>query len=134
MEFILVKGGPGSFPLGPTLFYAQRLCVWEMIDTIQRMCGDILENVRLLRTSDDITWEVYQRDPRARRFVERTLHILVEACIDLAHHIIAEEGFEEPASYSEAFRILGRHGVLPQAEAESYKRMARFRNLPSTAL
>lgn len=96
---------------------------------IQRICLDIRDNVRLLRASDDITWEVYRRDPRARRFVERTLHILVEACIDLAHHIIADEGFEEPGSYGEAFRVLARHGVLPENEADDYERMARFRNL-----
>lgn len=96
---------------------------------IQRMCSDIRANVQLLRDAKDITWEVYCRDPRSRRFVERTLHILVETCIDIAHHIISDDGFEEPASYSEAFRILAAHGVLPSKEAEIYERMARFRNL-----
>jgi uncharacterized protein YutE (UPF0331/DUF86 family) len=96
---------------------------------IQRMCSDIRANVQLLRDAVDITWDVYCRDPRSRRFVERTLHILVEACIDIAHHILSDEGFEEPGSYSEAFRILADHGILPRDEVAVYERMARFRNL-----
>ena len=96
---------------------------------IQRLCSDIRANVQLLRDAKDITWEVYGRDPRSRRFVERTLHILVEACIDIAHHIISDQGFEEPGSYGEAFRILAAHGILPSEEAGIYERMARFRNL-----
>ncbi|ROR01522.1 type VII toxin-antitoxin system HepT family RNase toxin [Desulfosoma caldarium] len=102
-----------------------------MVDKVlvQRMCSDIRANVQLLREATDITWEVYCRDPRSRRFVERTLHILVETCIDIAHHIISDDGFEEPTSYSEAFQILATHGVLPMEEVEIYERMARFRNL-----
>jgi len=96
---------------------------------IERLCSDIRANVQLLREAKDITWEVYCRDPRSRRFVERTLHILVETCIDIAHHIISDERFEEPGSYGEAFRILAAHGILPAEEAGIYERMARFRNL-----
>ena len=65
----------------------------------ERILGDIKANVRDLRNATDITWDVYRTDKRARRFVERTLHIIIEACTDIAQHIISDEGFREPSSY-----------------------------------
>lgn len=94
----------------------------------QRICSDIRSNARLLREARDITWEVYGRGPRAGRFVERTLHILVEACIDIAQHIISDEGFQEPGSYRDAFRIPAEHGILSEPESAVFERMVRFRN------
>lgn len=57
-----------------------------MVDRLllEKVLMDIKSNVQDLRQMIDITWEVYKTDKRSRRFVERTLHILVEACIDIA--------------------------------------------------
>lgn len=66
---------------------------------IERILSDIRSNTQDLRQATDITWEVYKVDKRVRRFVERTLHILIEACIDIAQHIISDEKFREPDSY-----------------------------------
>ena len=50
---------------------------------VERIVADIKGNINELRSADDISWEVYKTDMRSRRFVERTLHILVEAIIDV---------------------------------------------------
>jgi uncharacterized protein YutE (UPF0331/DUF86 family) len=47
----------------------------------------------------------------------------------LADHLISEEEWGMPGSFSEAIDKLAEHGVLPQADAETYKSMVRFRNL-----
>ena len=62
---------------------------------LESILGDIRYNVRLLQEADDIDWASYQQDPRSRRFVERTLHIIIEACIDLAQHIISDQGLRK---------------------------------------
>jgi uncharacterized protein YutE (UPF0331/DUF86 family) len=95
----------------------------------ERILGDIKANVRDLRNAVDITWDVYRTDKRARRFVERTLHIIIEACIDIAQHIISDEGFREPSSYREAFAILTENGVLRKEDLERFENIASFRNL-----
>ena len=96
---------------------------------VERILGDIKANVHELRNAVDITWDVYRTDKRARRFVERTLHIIIEACIDIAQHIISDEAFREPSSYRETFAILTENGVLRKKDLERFENIASFRNL-----
>ena len=72
-----------------------------MVDQVlvERILTDIKSNIRALRSADDISWEVYKADMRSRRFVERSLHIMVEAVIDVGQHIISDEKLREPISY-----------------------------------
>ena len=71
---------------------------------IERILSDINSNINALQNADDITWEVYKSDVRSRRFVERSLHIMVEAVIDVAQHIVSDENFREPSSYRDTFK------------------------------
>lgn len=96
---------------------------------IERILGDIRANVRDLRNAGDITWEIYRTDNRARRYVERTLHILIEACIDIAQHIITDEGLREPLSYRDSFVVLAERGVIKKEDLAVLENMASFRNL-----
>jgi uncharacterized protein YutE (UPF0331/DUF86 family) len=102
-----------------------------MVDRLllETILGDIRANIRELEKAKDITWEVYQSDVRIRRFVERTLHILIEACIDVAQHIISDEGFREPSSYRDAFVILAEENIIPADQLPRLEQMAAFRNL-----
>lgn len=81
-----------------------------------------------LRAADDITYDRFITDIRAQRFVERTLQISVEACIDLTHHIISDERWREPSSYADAFMVLAENGVITSEQVKKYALMARFRN------
>lgn len=96
---------------------------------IERILSDINSNIVELRSAGDITWEVYQKDARSRRFVERTLHIIIEAMIDAAHHIISDEGWREPLSYRDAFVVLYENNVLSKENLPCYEKIAAFRNL-----
>jgi uncharacterized protein YutE (UPF0331/DUF86 family) len=102
-----------------------------MVDRIllEKILADIISNVHGLRQANDITWEVYQTDIRSRRFVERTLHVLIEACIDVAQHIISDEHFREPASYRDAFVVLAEERVINPDDLPRFEQMAAFRNL-----
>jgi uncharacterized protein YutE (UPF0331/DUF86 family) len=70
---------------------------------LERILADIKSNVTELKNAKDITWDIYRTDIRERRFVERTLHITIEGCIDAAQHIIADEQMREPTSYRDTF-------------------------------
>lgn len=98
------------------------------IPLIQRLLNNLEGYINELRDATDITLEKYRRDIRLQRFVERTLEIAVACCLDVVHHIISDEGFREPDSYSDAFRVLVEHGVLPEAFLSDYQVMAQFRN------
>ncbi|MBW2037455.1 MAG: DUF86 domain-containing protein [Deltaproteobacteria bacterium] len=102
-----------------------------MVDRIliERIISDIKANVKELREATDITWDVYRTDKRARRYVERTLHITIEACIDVAQHIISEQGFREPTSYRDVFLVLAENGIISPSVLAKLENMASLRNL-----
>ena len=96
---------------------------------LERILSDIKSNLQDLKGASDITWEIYKTDIRMRRFVERTLHIMIEACIDIAQHIISDEQFREPANYRDTFVVLSEKGILDADDLTRFENMASFRNL-----
>jgi uncharacterized protein YutE (UPF0331/DUF86 family) len=102
-----------------------------MVDVVlvEKILGDIKSNVSELRQATDITWNIYRTDKRSRRFVERTLHILIEACIDVAQHIISDEQLREPTSYRDTFAVLAESGIIQPEDLTRMENMASFRNL-----
>lgn len=103
----------------------------DMVDivVVEKILGDIKSNVSELRQATDITWEIYRTDKRSRRFVERTLHILIEACIDVAQHIISDEQLREPTSYRDTFAVLAENGIIQADDLSRMENMSSFRNL-----
>ncbi|MBW1699824.1 MAG: DUF86 domain-containing protein [Deltaproteobacteria bacterium] len=96
---------------------------------VERILTDIKSNLQDLKNASDITWEVYVLDKRARRFVERTLHIMIEACIDIAQHIISDRQLREPANYRDTFVVLAENGIIDVKDLKRFENMASFRNL-----
>jgi uncharacterized protein YutE (UPF0331/DUF86 family) len=96
---------------------------------LERILSDIRSNLDDLKSASDITWDVYRLEKRPRRFVERTLHILIEACIDIAQHIISDEKMREPSNYRDSFVVLAENNVIPPADLPKFENMASFRNL-----
>jgi uncharacterized protein YutE (UPF0331/DUF86 family) len=66
---------------------------------------------------------------RARRFIERTLHIAIEGCIDVAQHIISDEKLREPTSYRDTFVVLAENRILNPDDLAKFENIASFRNL-----
>jgi uncharacterized protein YutE (UPF0331/DUF86 family) len=96
---------------------------------LERILADIKSNVKELKNAKDITWDVYRTDIRERRFVERTLHIIIEGCIDAAQHIISDEKMREPTSYRDTFMVLTENKILKTDDLPRFENIASFRNL-----
>lgn len=65
-------------------------------------------------------------DAYARRYAVQSA---AQACIDLANHVIASEGWRVPADYGEAFTVLAEHDVIPEDLADRLRALAGLRNL-----
>ena len=52
----------------------------------------------------------------------------MEAILDIAHHVISDEGYREPGSYADAFVVLAENGVISAETARNGKLMAKFRD------
>lgn len=104
---------------------------WKMVDKeiIENLCTSIRTNLRELSDAQDIDWDKFVKDNRSKRFVERVLQITIEAMIDIGHHIISDEGFREPESYRDVFKILTENGIIPNQKLQQYENIAAFRNI-----
>ncbi len=76
-----------------------------------------------------VSVEQYRQDWKTQRIVERTLQMAIEACVDIATHVIADRGLRVPATYAEPFEVLGEAGLLGPGMQEAMVRMAKFRNV-----
>lgn len=57
------------------------------------------------------------------------LQVSIEACIDIANHIIASEVYRAPRNYKDAFAVLGENRVIPPDLVPTMQAMVGFRNL-----
>ncbi|WP_028308044.1 type VII toxin-antitoxin system HepT family RNase toxin [Desulfitibacter alkalitolerans] len=77
----------------------------------------------------ELNWETFLSDKVVRRYVERTLHIAIEACLDIANHIISYEGYREPKSNQDTFQVLIEEGIFDKDFGQRMMKMAQFRNV-----
>jgi uncharacterized protein YutE (UPF0331/DUF86 family) len=60
--------------------------------------------------------------------VERELQIVIEACLDIGHHVISREGLRRPGDYREVFEVLREAGIIGTDLGRRLEEMASFRN------
>lgn len=95
----------------------------------------ILRLLRAVADDLDVLQTAAAADPEQRsgplwlRGVKYTFITAIEACVDVAQHICASEGWGPPRDNADAFALLGRHGVLDQGLAVRMRRAAGFRNV-----
>ncbi|MGV9171885.1 MAG: type VII toxin-antitoxin system HepT family RNase toxin, partial [Promethearchaeia archaeon] len=53
---------------------------------------------------------------------------IIEACIDIAAHIISVSELERPKTYAELFEVLGDNQIIDSTLSQNLSNMARFRN------
>ena len=62
------------------------------------------------------------------RFLERTLHLSVEAILVIGSHIISDERLGNPKYNSDIIEILAKNNIIKE-NVDSYIKMAKFRNI-----
>lgn len=90
------------------------------------LLNEYIDDLHSLQGADYAT---YIENKILRRAVERTLHLAIEACLDIGQHIIASEGFRRPTSNRDVFVILAEEGILSRELLSRFVDMAAFRNL-----
>lgn len=73
--------------------------------------------------------EAIRRDVREERFVAHTLQLAVQAALDAASHIVADERLGEPSTNRELFSLLAGAGWIPEELAEALGRAVGLRNI-----
>lgn len=63
--------------------------------------------------------------------VESAKHLLqvsIECCLDIAHHIVADEGYRTAKDYYDSFVVLNEEGILPSSFMPVLRKIVSFRN------
>ncbi len=73
--------------------------------------------------------DLLETDLLQRRFVEHTLQIAIQACQDVASHIVSDDRLGEPKTNQELFDLLSSAGWLTSDIATAMRRAVGFRNI-----
>ncbi len=96
---------------------------------IKKKLSKIVEYVNEIRQTEIKDFHEFRNNVIVKRFIERNLELAIEQAIDICRHIAVSTLKKLPESYSECFELLKEKGIIPEKHAETYKRMAKFRNL-----
>ena len=73
--------------------------------------------------------EKFLKDFDCQDIVSFKLQLAIQNCIDIAAHVISEEGLGMPGSFTEMFYLLEENGYLSGELTEKMVRAVGFRNL-----
>ena len=94
-----------------------------------RKLAELDEYLKQVSEYSDITVKEYYDDWKAQRIIERTLQMMLETCVDIAGHIISDEGYRIPKSYADTFRVLYENNIFDKKLFQTMDKMAKFRNI-----
>jgi uncharacterized protein YutE (UPF0331/DUF86 family) len=83
-----------------------------------------VSDLRRLAVSDRL-----DSDIKERRFVEHTLQLGVQACLDAASHVVSDDRLGEPQTNQELFRLLEQAGLISRDLSQKMRAAAGFRNI-----
>jgi len=103
-------------------------CVVVDETRVLRLLRGVTDDLAILHR-ESAADDARRADPIWLRGIKYTFVTAIEACIDIAQHICAAEGWGPPADNGDAMRLLGRHGVLAADLAEPLRKAVGFRSV-----
>jgi uncharacterized protein YutE (UPF0331/DUF86 family) len=98
-------------------------------DLLRRKLSELSEYVTQVSEYRDLTVDRYRADWKTQRIVERTLQMAIEACLDVASHVLADRGLHAPTTYAETFEVLVQAGLMSDGLGRVMIEMTGFRNV-----
>ncbi|MEK7727133.1 MAG: DUF86 domain-containing protein [candidate division KSB1 bacterium] len=97
-------------------------------DVIQNKIAKIKSSVAILESLRENCAERIKHDAQYRGAIFFYLYTMADSCVTLAQMIVKHKNLRSPQSYSDTIDILGEAGILPEAFAYEFARIAGFRN------
>ena len=97
-------------------------------ELIAARVAKIREQLRHLTRLETLSREEFLASTIEQHAVERELQIVIEACLDIGHHVIAREGLRRPNDYRDVFGVLHESGIIETELGRRLEKMASFRN------
>jgi uncharacterized protein YutE (UPF0331/DUF86 family) len=98
-------------------------------DLVATKLAEPEERIERARLRCPATVDALERDRDALDIVAFNLMLAVQSCLDVASHIIADEGWPPATTLASAFASLRDHGVVRRETANALSRAAGLRNV-----
>lgn len=91
---------------------------------------DVIEkNLKLIGEIAKEGHEKFKKSFRDEMAAKHALLESIEACLDIANHIIATKGFRRPVDYKDVFLVLKENKIINDKLSLKLQSMAKFRNI-----
>lgn len=97
-------------------------------NTIESILNNLEDYLGKLSTLTNYSEELFLDDFTKVESAKHLLQVSIEACLDIAHHIVADEGYRPAKDYYDTFVILNEQGILPDSFMPTLRQMVSFRN------
>jgi uncharacterized protein YutE (UPF0331/DUF86 family) len=91
--------------------------------------GSVRKYINRIREKGNTEFPTFLGDIDCQEIVLFNLQMAIQNCIDIAAHIVSDEGFGIPGSTSELFYLLEENHYLEQAMTEKMIKTVGLRNL-----
>lgn len=95
---------------------------------ISRKGSSIEEHLRRIKDLPLTSLDVFKKNTNIQDILLFNLTQAIQNCIDIAAHIVSDEGWGVPGTQSEMFDILAGKGVISKELGESLIAVVGFRN------
>lgn len=102
-------------------------------DILAKKLAELVDRISRVRKHCPEDEESLARDRDALDLVSFNLQLAVQTCLDIASHLISEEGWGLPATSKEAFGRLQEHGLISRGTAQALEGATGLRNLVAHA-
>lgn len=97
-------------------------------DRLRSLISSLLESQDRLASLARMSFEAFMEDPHRAGSARYHLIVAAEAVVDIAHHLIAQNRWRTPETYSEAVQILEEHQILSKELTQRLQGLIRLRN------
>jgi uncharacterized protein YutE (UPF0331/DUF86 family) len=98
-------------------------------DLLLAKASSVRRHLKRIKEKSKIDLKTFLSDLDRQEIVMFNLQMAIQNCVDIAAHIISEEGFGIPDSISEMFYLLEENRYLDNQLTEKMVKAAGFRNL-----
>jgi uncharacterized protein YutE (UPF0331/DUF86 family) len=98
-------------------------------DLIIAKTSSVKRHLNRVKEKRNTDLQTFLKDIDRQESILFNLQMAIQNCIDIATHIISEEGFGVPGSISEMFYLLEENGYLNVDVTEKMVKAVGFRNL-----
>lgn len=96
---------------------------------IQRKLTLLDQKKKELQSYNIPSLEDFRSKGYMQKAVEKMVQEMIEICLDIAKHIISDEGFRLPEDAKDAFAVLAEKNVIQSSTSQMMQKMVGFRNL-----